>query len=837
MTSLALAGASLSIVAIAVPSPASAAGAPLSCTGSTIYSYQRGTDRSDPSTTGSVYALATATVGGSSVAATLVTRVPAGGFANALGITKGGTAMYAVNQTTSRVNSAIIHGYNTGTQAWTTYTGNGSGTSSSFVAGAVNPANGIYYYVSYGTGTSSHPGTATVYGFNTTTNTPITGTIATFPLPTGNSSAGNNGDIAFDSAGNMFVLASNGTNVGIGVVKGPIPTTGSASGVPLTDTLLNRFADRNIYNGIAFDNAGNLYVGGTSGSTSVLTKLNPNTGVIIAGPTRLSSNAQDFPNVDLAACSLNPTLSLQKDIVGRYAPGNQFTLSISGGGLREGNTATTTGDTTGIQSDAVAGPIIARSGTTYMLTETAARGSLLNYTTTYSCVDTANGNKPVASGTGQSFDLPFPATTGISPNVVCTFKNTPRAPGITLKKSVEETTLTLGETLHYSFLVTNTGDVPLAPVTVSETEFTGHGTPPSVSCPAGADSLAPGASVTCTATYTVTQTDVDDGTVNNTATATGITPAHEPITSSPSSASVSGAHHPSISVVKSAEPSSFSAAGETIHYSFLVTNTGNVTLTNVQVNDTGLAGLSAITCPSTTLAPGASETCTATYVTTAGDVDAGSVTNTATAQGDPPRSETPVVSPPSTATVPAIGAPAITVVKSARPLTFSKPGTLISYSFLVTNNGNVTLTNVQVNDTGLPGLSAITCPSTTLAPGASETCTATYVTTAADVRAGRVTNTATAQGDPPGSTTPVISQPSTVTVKYVHHPRPPVPPTPTPTPSPTRPTPPVPPTPTPSPTKPTPSPTKPTPGPTPTPTPVPPAPPGPVVPPKVPVTG
>ena len=172
------------------------------------------------------------------------------------------------------------------------------------------------------------------------------------------------------------------------------------------------------------------------------------------------------------------------------------------------------------------------------------------------------------------------------------------------------------------------------------------------------------------------------------------------------------------------------------------------------------------------------------------------MTNTATAQGVPPKTTTPVVSDPSTATVPVIGAPGITVVKSARPLTFSRPGTLISYSFLVTNNGNVTLTSVQVNDTDLPGLSAITCPDPTLAPGASETCHATYVTTAADVRAGRVTNTATAQGDPPGSTTPVISQPSTVTVKYVHRPRPPVPPTPTP--SPTRPTPPVPPTPTPT---------------------------------------
>ncbi|MGD0376883.1 MAG: hypothetical protein ABSB01_20150, partial [Streptosporangiaceae bacterium] len=768
--SAALVAASLSLVAIGAPGPASAAGAPLSCTGNTIYSYQRGTDSSSPSTSGSVYALATATVGGSTVAATLVTKVPAGGFANALGITKGGTAMYAVDQTTSRANSAIIHGYNTGTQTWTTYKGNASGASSSFVAGAVNPANGVYYYVSYGTGTATSPGIATVYGFNTSTNTPISGTIATFGLPTGNSTKSNNGDIAFDSAGNMFVLASNGTNVGIGVVKGPIPTTGSPSGVPLTDTLLNRFGDRNIYNGIAFDNAGDLYVGGTSGSSSVLTKLNPNTGAIIAGPTPLSSNAQAFPNVDLAACSLNPTLSLQKDIVGRYAPGNQFTLSISGGGLREGNTTTTTGNTTGIQSDAVAGPIIARSGTTYTLTETAASGSLLNYTTTYSCVDTANGNAPVASGTGHSFDLRFPPTTDISPNVVCTFKNTPRAPGITLRKSVAETTLTAGETLHYSFLVTNTGDVTLAPVTIAETEFTGHGTPPTVSCPAGAASLAPGDSVTCTATYTVTQADVDHGTVSNTATATGITPAHEPITSAPSSASVSGERKPSISVVKSAEPSSFAAAGETIHYSFLVTNTGNMTLSHVQVNDADLPGLSAISCPDSSLAPGASEICHATYVTTAADVDAGSVTNTATAQGDPPGSDMPVVSPPSTATVRAEHRPSISVVKSAEPSSFAVAGETIHYSFLVTNTGNVTLSHVQVNDADLPGLSAISCPDLTLAAGASETCHATYVTTAADVDAGSVTNTATAQGDPPGSETPVVSEPSTATVPAERHP-------------------------------------------------------------------
>ena len=76
-------------------------------------------------------------------------------------------------------------------------------------------------------------------------------------------------------------------------------------------------------------------------------------------------------------------------------------------------------------------------------------------------------------------------------------------------------------------------------------------------------------------------------------------------------------------------------AGTPVTYSYKVTNTGNVTLNPVTVTDP-MAGLSAISCPSTTLAPRASETCTATYTTTQADVDAGSITNTGTATGTPP---------------------------------------------------------------------------------------------------------------------------------------------------------------------------------------------------------
>jgi len=221
---------------------------------------------------------------------------------------------------------------------------------------------------------------------------------------------------------------------------------------------------------------------------------------------------------------------------------------------------------------------------------------------------------------------------------------------------------------------------------------------------------------------------------------------------------------PGISLVKAASPTTFNAPGQTIRYRFAVTNTGNVTLTRVGIRDTRLPGLSPISCRSKTLAPRAHETCTATYVTTQANVDAGTVRNTATAHGDPPGSMTPVVSAPSTTMTRAVQSPGITLVKTASPTTFSGPGQTITYSFAVTNTGNVTLSSVGVTDTDMPGLSAISCPDSSLPPGTAQTCTATLVTNESDLVGAVLTNTATAHGLPPGSTTPLVSAPSSATV-------------------------------------------------------------------------
>lgn len=108
--------------------------------------------------------------------------------------------------------------------------------------------------------------------------------------------------------------------------------------------------------------------------------------------------------------------------------------------------------------------------------------------------------------------------------------------------------------------------------------------------------------------------------------------------------------NPSLTIDKSASPISYSAVGEVINYSFLVTNTGNVTVNNLAVADDKATDEN---CPVTTLAPGATATCFATYTIIQDDLDAGSVTNIATASATDPDNN-PVTSPPDTETVDAL---------------------------------------------------------------------------------------------------------------------------------------------------------------------------------------
>ncbi|MEU8381166.1 hypothetical protein AB0C32_18500, partial [Streptosporangium sp. NPDC048865] len=141
--------------------------------------------------------------------------------------------------------------------------------------------------------------------------------------------------------------------------------------------------------------------------------------------------------------------------------------------------------------------------------------------------------------------------------------------------------------------------------------------------------LAPGQSTSLT--FRVTLAPNSPGTtVTNTASirfSSSDTPTQQG-TSAGNTSTVVPVQVSSLALLKTASPSTVTAAGRTVTYSYAVTNTGQTTLTGVGVTNTVFSGSgtpSAVTCPVTTLAPGASTTCTRTYVTTQADVDAGTI--------------------------------------------------------------------------------------------------------------------------------------------------------------------------------------------------------------------
>ena len=159
------------------------------------------------------------------------------------------------------------------------------------------------------------------------------------------------------------------------------------------------------------------------------------------------------------------------------------------------------------------------------------------------------------------------------------------------------------------------------------------------------------------------------------------------------------------------------AAGDVAQYTVKVTNTGNVTLTNVTVVDP----LTGQNISGVTLAPGASQTYDTSYVLTQADLDNngggdGDIDNTATADS----SETDSVD--DSAEAPIAPAPSIDLEKfvsvdggvtyddadNADGLQNVNIGAPVSFMITVANTGNVSLTDVNITDInktgGLPGV-------------------------------------------------------------------------------------------------------------------------------------
>ena len=77
-------------------------------------------------------------------------------------------------------------------------------------------------------------------------------------------------------------------------------------------------------------------------------------------------------------------------------------------------------------------------------------------------------------------------------------------------------------------------------------------------------------------------------------------------------------------------------------------------------------------------------------------MDHGSLCNTGTATGTPPKGDQ--VTDTSSLCIPAEQNPSISVVKTADVATVSAVGQVVTYTFTITNTGNVTLHSVGVTD-------------------------------------------------------------------------------------------------------------------------------------------
>jgi len=283
---------------------------------------------------------------------------------------------------------------------------------------------------------------------------------------------------------------------------------------------------------------------------------------------------------------------------------------------------------------------------------------------------------------------------------------------------------------------------------------------------------------TYTCAHALTQADIDasGGSFSNTATVTSKLPGGGGGPTDTDSRTVPLSLNPAINLVKNENHSGFHSpvqAGDSIQYSFTVQNTGNLTLNTIVLTDakcnSGPTYQSGDANSNSKLEVTETWAYTCAHAVTQADIDGsgGSFTNTATVTsklpggGDGPTST-------KSKTISLTQAPVLTLVKTGTldqtvvlPDNVADPGDTISYTFTITNTGNVTLTNIRLTDkvggVTITGKNSMGDPVTSiasLAPGQSDSTTFTgiYVLKQVDVDSGSFTNTAEVLGTPPTGT-------------------------------------------------------------------------------------
>jgi LPXTG-site transpeptidase (sortase) family protein len=338
----------------------------------------------------------------------------------------------------------------------------------------------------------------------------------------------------------------------------------------------------------------------------------------------------------------NPAIALLKQVsTSATGPWTNFVAVSTGSNVYYRFTIENIGDVP-FNPVSVTDALVSTAGCTWTTPLPVAVSGNDNHITTcvvgpVSATSGSHTNTATASGT-------YSGTTYTSTSSSATYAT----PGLTLVKSVTETSFTtVGNVLHYSFAVTNSGFAPLlGPVTVSDDKANDE------SCPAVNtvgdldDYLDPGETVTCTATHTVTPGDISAGSVTNTALATVAG-----VTSNTDSQTV---------LAPTATPTNTSTATLTSTPSNTPTNTATNTPTDTPTNT-----------PTNTSTNTPTDTPTNTSTSTATDTPTNTPTNTAThtPTNTPPNTSTntPTDTPTNTPTNTATNTPTVTPLSTNTP--------------------------------------------------------------------------------------------------------------------------------------------------------------------------
>ena len=380
-----------------------------------------------------------------------------------------------------------------------------------------------------------------------------------------------------------------------------------------------------------------------------------------------------------------------------------------------------------------------------------------------------------------------------------------------------------GDTVHFEIDLSNTGEVDYTSVSLSTDRLTrgvdGTGAILTMTAPSTVDNTADttltvGETWTYTASYTLTQADIDAGGVSNIATFTG-TPRNsttpETIETSSSGNTTTGAGSGSVTsatitpirtlnVVKTLTGTDLTVVGgagdtvwnptDTISYKVSVTNSGNVSLDTLKLSDPlasgSLISLTGANVVNETevvdddiLQPGETWEYSYTYAVTQSDIDAGEVQNSATVTANDP-SDTEITGASDSDADTAGNQPVTTIIDPSSELTVTKTfnastlqspvvvGDEVTWTVTAENTGNVLLDELSLEDTlsaggstytlsdATPKITASPASASSLAPGASATWTVMYRLTQADIDAGELSNTATVRASTPNGSNDVI---------------------------------------------------------------------------------